>query len=595
MARFGFVGPTYSSESSHADAQRCVNWFVEIDESGAGVSPLMLYDREGMSVFANLPGENAVLSITTLNGRTFAIGANLWEIFADGTANLLDKLSGQAGPAYIVGNNAYQLAISSGGNLYIYNTKTNQITVAATGQGPVSRVVFIDGYFACLIANSQKWQISALEDGTQWNGGDVAQVSVFPDNILGILADHREIWLFGNTRTVVYYNSGSNDFPFSPIPGGTLEQGIDAPDSPVRLDNSVFWLGGDERGHGIGWRANGYVPVRVSNHAVEKEWQSYATIADAVGYARQTNGHSCWVLWFPTADKTWVFDCATNMWHEETFFINGKHTAHRARCHCFAFGMHLVGDRASGTIYQTSNKFFTDFGNPIARMRRAPHITKELLWTDHKMMQVHVEVGNGPEIPLTGTPIGYPQLVVTDSNGTQWAIVVNDDGSLLATETDGTLKSQTLIVQDKDVPGSFYTITIDALHDVTTVPVAAPGGGWYKSLQMITVGGKQTELFVSDGVLASTAGYMCARGPQIILRWSDDGGHTWVDNRVKDLGQEGEFRKRAYWNRLGRSRDRIYELTFADPTPCRIMDAYLDANPDFQPTQRLSDMLRKGA
>jgi hypothetical protein len=35
-------------------------------------------------------------------------------------------------------------------------------------------------------------------------------------------------------------------------------------------------------------------------------------------------------------------------------------TPHIGRCHCFAFGKHLVGARNTGTIYEMSQNFYTD-------------------------------------------------------------------------------------------------------------------------------------------------------------------------------------------------------------------------------------------
>jgi hypothetical protein len=80
------------------------------------------------------------------------------------------------------------------------------------------------------------------------------------------------------------------------------------------------------------------------------------------------------------------------------------------------------------------------------------------------------------------------------------------------------------------------------------------------------------------------------RDPQALLRWSDDGGHTWSNGRVLNLGQSGEYKKRVIERRLGRARDRLYWLRYADPVPLRIIDAYVN-----DPTERLEANIRKGA
>jgi len=62
------------------------------------------------------------------------------------------------------------------------------------------------------------------------------------------------------------------------------------------------------------------------------------------------------------------------------------------------------------------------------------------------------------------------------------------------------------------------------------------------------------------------------------LRWSDDGGHTWSNERWESLGPIGATQTRVIWRRLGatlKSRDRVYELSAADPMVTAIMGAEL--------------------
>lgn len=66
--------------------------------------------------------------------------------------------------------------------------------------------------------------------------------------------------------------------------------------------------------------------------------------------------------------------------------------------------------------------------------------------------------------------------------------------------------------------------------------------------------------------------------PQAMLSWSDDGGVTWSSEYWRSLGKIGEYRVRAVWNRLGRSRDRVYRLQFSDPTPFTLIEAILDVD-----------------
>jgi hypothetical protein len=66
--------------------------------------------------------------------------------------------------------------------------------------------------------------------------------------------------------------------------------------------------------------------------------------------------------------------------------------------------------------------------------------------------------------------------------------------------------------------------------------------------------------------------------PQIMLRFSDDGGHTWSNEKWVSVGALGTYSTRAIWRRLGMTtklRDRVYEISGTDPVKTVIMGAEL--------------------
>ncbi len=68
--------------------------------------------------------------------------------------------------------------------------------------------------------------------------------------------------------------------------------------------------------------------------------------------------------------------------------------------------------------------------------------------------------------------------------------------------------------------------------------------------------------------------------PQAMLRWSNDGGHTWSNEHWAPMGKMGEYRRQVIWNRLGYSPNgRVYELKITDPVKVVIIDAQLEVTP----------------
>lgn len=68
--------------------------------------------------------------------------------------------------------------------------------------------------------------------------------------------------------------------------------------------------------------------------------------------------------------------------------------------------------------------------------------------------------------------------------------------------------------------------------------------------------------------------------PQVMLDFSNDGGHTWSSemwaSAGKKVGGIGDFKKRVIWNRLGSARDRVYRIKMTDPVPFTLIGAELD-------------------
>lgn len=608
MARFGFCGPSYQSESVNADCQRSVNLYPETNESGQGNSAVILRRSPGLSIFCALP-EGPVRGQFTFNGRTFAVGGTRFcEVLAGGNVLDIGAVGNDGLPAMFAANQANQLLILSAGTIYLYDLVGNTLTQPVAAPANVSRIGFSDGFFVALLKNSSQFQLSNSLDGVTWTGINTAKVSVFPDNLVSMITDHRELALLGSKQSVIYYDSG-NTFPYDVVPGGFIEQGCAATYAVDRLDNSVFWLGADERGQGIAWRNNGYTPQRVSTHAVEQIWAKYPRISDAISYAFQDGGHTFWHIYFPSGlndsglplGASWRYDAATQSWHEVAFWdaVSGRYTAHRSANHAFAFGLHLVGDWNSANIYQMDTGLLNDFGNPIRRMRRAPHVGTLGRRTFGNVLQLFVETGIPQNPQLTGassTPLAMPSsIILPDPNNVLWQVSI-DDNSNIDAQIVASGTPQTLFLKDSGmIPTTSWQVGITIAGNLTATPVTFDSSH-NQIFPMASVPGNHlTGLLVTKDGLLQTDVPALGREPQICARWSRDWGHTWSSEHWRGAGMPGEFMKRVIWRRLGWWWDWVLEITMTDSVAWAIVDADLDASPGFQPTERLVHELRKGA
>ncbi len=403
MARFGFCGPSYRSQSPNVDAESTVNWYPEAIESGQGKSTFALYPTPGLKSAYALDGEVSVPALFTHNGRMFSAGASLWEEFADGTKINRGALYGVPVNPPSITANQNQLLIAANGALFVFTFAMNVLTPVNMTQlqGPVSQVGYSDGFFAATILNSNKWQVSSPLDGFTWPGAQVAAVSVFAEPIVSMICDHRYIVLLGQKRSVGYYDSG-NTFPYDVDPSGYAEVGSDCTFGSVRLDNTDYFLGGYEGGMTMAFKLQGVTPMRVSNHAVEYQWSKYpAKATDAIAFPYQDQGHSFWVIYFPSGKATWAYDVATSSWSERSYLDSRPGygpSAHLAMSHAYCFGKHFVGSRLTGTIYEMSIAYADDDGKAIQRVRIAPYINRELEWLTHKRFTLDAEAGVGTQV-----------------------------------------------------------------------------------------------------------------------------------------------------------------------------------------------------
>jgi hypothetical protein len=279
-------------------------------------------------------------------------------------------------------------------------------------------VDIVDNYFVYNRPASQQFAasnpLSPITPALSFSSKDGA-----PDNLVSLIVDHREVYCLGEQSSEVWVDVGSFPFPFQRIPGTSTQHGIAAKFSVSRLGNSFAYVSRNNRGEAQIMMMNGYVPTRISTHAVEQTLLNQY-IDDAISWTYQQEGHECYVVSFPTLDLTWVYDISTTMWHK-WLSIDTTNTYHRHRGNCCAVfnGKVYVGDFDNGIIYLLDPSNFTDNGGEIRRLRRAPHIVTDFQreYLDELQIQFQPGVGNQSD------PGQSPQAMLRWSNdgGSTWS------------------------------------------------------------------------------------------------------------------------------------------------------------------------------
>lgn len=510
----GFCGGTYQARSPISNAEDCVNLFPESDGSGTGRATL--YGVPGLKLYCTLPTSPNQGQLET-NYRTFAVsGGIFYEIFDDETFTAYGPVGAVTGPVSMATNGSPattvntttngQIVIVSSDHLgFVFDLTANTLAPILDFGFPLlaTNVTIIDGYFVVGDFGSRQFNISALNDGTTWT--DTSGLPMYAtkegnsDNIQAVKATRRVLILLGFETTEIWWDSGGT-FPFQPIQGALLEQGLASPYAIAVMDDSLYWLGTDERGNSQVWGQANLSPVRISNYAIENMISEFESIDDAIAEVYQEDGHTFFLLHFPTANWTetngggfWdsitlCFDKTTGQWHKRGWWdsANGVYHAAIARFHSFSFvppshrqpapgvltdGQHLVGDYRNGNLYVQSMDYYDDAGTPKRWLRRAPNTV------------------------------------------------------------------------NLDKRNTFYRFQL--FCQVGTVP-QYPNPGW---------------------------------NPLVSMRFSDDGGFTWSNDKPAYMGLTGKYKNRVIWRQCGSGRDRVFEVSGSDPIAIALVDAYVRLEP----------------
>jgi len=460
---------SYQAKSVIASAQRCVNLYPEImpppqDEE----VPVTHYPAPGLISILPSPSNASGrgLYLSTNNQLFIVVDDTVYitdQLF--NTLNIVGKITPGTTPVSMT-DNGTQLVIVAGKNLgwtYTFQTgEFDQITDPAFSGADY--VGYLDGFTLFNNPGTNFFYSTLANQIVPFDALYFAQKSGFQDEIVGLICNHREIYLIGALTSEVWYNAGNPLFPFAIIPGVFIQKGCGAKYSICRHDLFIIFISQDKDGHAECWIIEGYKATKVSSPAQEQEWNTYSTVDDATSFIYQFGGHVFYQTTFISADKTWVYDITTAQWHERTWIDNdGNEHRHRAICATYAYGKVVCLDWQNGTLYAFDGNTYTDAGNPIVYRRAFPHLVNSGAMNFYDNFYADMEVGQ------------------------------SQDGSI----------------------------------------------------------------------------------PILTLRWSDDRGESFKTPLMQSMGQGGSYITSIKFNKLGRARDRVFELSWSASVKTALSGAYV--------------------
>lgn len=428
-----------------------INVFAEIETSQGARSRITRRQRPCLDRVLAQAGEKRCIE----RHRTtyYAIIADGLYSFNGTALTLLGTIGTVTGRCYMIFNDNDEILISDGENGYVWDGSAMS-NLSMPDDAEVGSLAYLGGYGIIGVPDTGRFYITDLNDFKTVDSLNFATAESNADNLLRVFVDHNELWLFGPQSVEIWTQTSSADFPFAPATNAAMERGLAAALAVCAEDNTVFWLGDDL----VVYRADGYRPMRISTHPVERAIAAVPLAARNVSYmlVYTVEGHKFVTLVFPEY-LTLQFNVATGLWNRaETF--------------------------------------------------------------------------------------GYDDWRVIGSNGYSVPFLMTEGGicrpSFAINQDEGGVVSRRAI----------------------SAPVHAEG----------------RNIVVNSFWLDAQVGHSGANKPaNVMLRIARD-GETFGNQRVRSLGEPGDYQRRAIWRGCGVGRRMVFEVSMTDDTPFIVMSTYAD-------------------
>ncbi len=310
----------------------------------------------------------------------------------------------------------YVMASDPGGNATILGSYTvsafNQIVDPSFPANPVT-VTFLSGRFLVTSIGSGRFFASALFDGYTGYSLNFSNAQTNPDPILSGWVSNGQFVPLGTKSTEFWGDSGSVDFAFSLVQGTASEWGLAAIWSIAKYDNSFACLVRNRMGQVMIAQFSGYLPRKISTPDIDSIINNYASTSDATAIGYMLGGHPMYVISFPSAGASWLYDGSTGFWTS----LKSLNIARWKGEFAFSYlGATIIADFSTGRLYRLTASALTENGDSIEKMLISETIADpDLDRLEVNKFRIDCEVGSGLTLGQGSNP--QISLQVSRDNG----------------------------------------------------------------------------------------------------------------------------------------------------------------------------------
>lgn len=462
---FPIVGGAYTDDSLPWSHQETVNYLPVVAEKPGTRSPSKLAMVPGMRVFADI-GTGPYRGSRDVEGKRFVVsGTKLYQVAVDGVATELGTVPGTGRVCMthnqITGGN--QVVVGNGSSGYVWNTVTEVFAQITDDAFPgMKSCDFLNQYILGVEPFGRYWFHSALVDATDYNALDEYQAETSPDRIMGLIALHNEVLVFGSRTIEPWTNVPTDNAAFQLQRGSVIESGCAAGNTICKLDNSVFFL--TENGQVA--RLNGYTPQIVSTYAMEGAIKD-CDWSRAFAFTWEDKGHTVYYITFPEVG-TFGWDVRQGEWHRRKSFGLDRW---RLNTLFKSSGDWYGGDYQTGKLYKLDWSYALDGCDPIERIRTTGVIHDNGNRVTVNAFEVRMDAGAAQSSQHAGVAISgaMPDTGIGASVSFQYTITPDYPGQSYTLQATGLPPGLSMngtgLVTGTPTTSGIYAITISSVDD----------------------------------------------------------------------------------------------------------------------------------
>lgn len=420
MKKLPILGAGVQGDNRTLTSQRRLNCYLDIrpDEDKTKVAVIGTPGLTQVGFTGTGPsrviyaGTNVCYSVTGTSFTAFTL---------DPPASVTAGVFGNVTTPISMSDNSIEMVAVDGANMYVftYNAlSTSHVKVLSAGfPYGAKTIAFLGGYFIVEHRGTNQFNISGSYNAISWNALDFASAEQTPDFVDAVDVDHGLLILFGLKHIEFWYLSGGLDFPFSPIQSATQEYGLAATFSRAHVANTIAFLARNPQGTvQVRW-FQGYNAQVISTPDIDQIINGFDTVDDAEALSYVVNGHEMYQLTFPTENRSFLFDCTTQIWSEAQTGTDlvGRHVG---RFSALFQGQTLITDYANGNTYAVDPLAYTDNGATIKRLLQTRHTIEDGNVIGIDEIYLDMETGVGLDTGQGSDP--QIMLQVSKDGGRTW-------------------------------------------------------------------------------------------------------------------------------------------------------------------------------